>query len=410
MLFVHQLYSCFLLLAIGAPSSVMGDWSCYDISGVIAGTAHRCVCTDVYCNEDKCVNDGGIWAENCNSCSCDGLAEPVVDSGLQGDGCYDTSVNECSCDPSVCSEGSCSSSGGQWTDSCRSCQCAGTATPQGGGGACFSELMTAEVLSNIAEQEFTSVAMKDLRVGDRVKTTAGRYEAVYAFGHFHETKPTAFLKIQTTAPTAPLEVTGDHLIFVDGKKSPVRADSIRVGDVLHHRPGAHATIVLVTDISKVFREGIYAPLTPDGTIVVNEIVASSYAAISAKSTSENIEVAGWSFFGISQADAIHLTLSPLRIMCSANGSTSSICKELDDETRMNKYVAWGVGTIHWAETQNAVLQLVMMVLGLLVGAFTWILEKVYSLDYFIVTITSLLLATIYCHRSYSTSSKVSNTI
>jgi len=410
MLFVHQLFSFLLLLAVGVPSSVMGDWSCYDVSGAIAGTAHKCVCDDTYCNEDKCVDDGGIWAENCNSCSCDGKGETQTDTGLTGDGCYDTSVNQCSCDPSVCSEETCSASGGQWGDSCRSCQCAGTATPQGGGGACFSELMTAEVLSNNKEQDSTLVAMKDLRIGDRVKTTTGRYEAVYAFGHFHETKATTFLSIQTTAPSAPLEITGDHLIFVNDKKSPVRADSIRVGDVLHHRPGVHATTAVVTYISKVSREGIYAPLTLDGTIVVNEIAASSYAAISAKSTSENIEIAGWSFFGINQADAIHLTLSPLRILCSTNGSTFSICKGLDNRTRMNKYVAWGVGTIHWAETQNVVLQSVMMTLGLLMGVFIWVLEKAYSLDSFVMTIASLLVVTIQFHRSYSISSKVTKTV
>jgi len=410
MLFARQLYSCFLLLAIGVPSSVMGDYSCYDVSGVIDGTAHRCICVDPYCNENTCVDAGGIWAENCNSCHCNENSGGSVNTGLSGDGCYDTSVNECSCDPDVCSESTCSASGGQWANSCASCQCSGTATETGGGGTCFSESMTVEVLSNKAEQESMLVSMKDLRIGDRVKTTTGRYEAVYAFGHLHETKPTAFLSIQTTAPTAPLEITGDHLIFVHGKKSPVRADSIRVGDVLNHRPSVHTTTAIVTDISNVFRKGIYAPLTADGTIVVNEIVASTYATISAKSTSENIEIAGWSFFGISQADAIHLTLSPLRILCSANGSASSICKELDNETKMNKYVAWGVGTIRWAETQNVVLQLLMMVMGLLMGVFIWVLENAYNLDSLLVTGVSLLVATIHFHRRRFLSSKVSNTV
>jgi len=409
MLFVHQFFTCFLLFAIGVPSLVKGDWSCYDVRGEISGTSNRCVCEAQYCSENACVDAGGIWAENCNSCHCDGN-DGTVDTSLQGDGCYDTSINQCSCDPSVCSESSCSASGGQWANSCASCQCAGTATATDGGGLCFSESMTAEVLSTNAEQESMLVSMKDLRIGDRVKTTTGRYEAVYAFGHFHETKPTAFLRIQTTAPAAPLEVTGDHFIFVVGKKSPVRADSIVVGDVLHYFPGVHATTAAVTDISKVFRKGIYAPLTPDGTIVVNEIVASSYAAISDKSTSENIEIAGWSFFGINQADAIHLTLSPLRLLCSSNSSTFGICKELDNETKMNKYVAWGVGTIRWAETQIVVLQLVMMTLGLFLGVLIWILEKSYSLNSFIVASGSLLAATVHFHRNYSMSSKQSSTV
>jgi hypothetical protein len=42
-----------------------------------------------------------------------------------GNGCYDTSTNQCNCDESVCSETLCSSIGGVWTDGCTSCQCVG---------------------------------------------------------------------------------------------------------------------------------------------------------------------------------------------------------------------------------------------------------------------------------------------
>merc|ERR1712048_1410472 len=113
------------------------------------------------------------------------------------------------------------------------------------------------------------VSMENLRVGDRVLTASGKYETVYAYGHFDEQKETQYIQFQTKS-TGILEMTNDHLVYVQGKSRPVKAGSVRVGDVLlSRRSSSNATTtmtdgvvpVIVEEIFTVVRKGLYAPLT-----------------------------------------------------------------------------------------------------------------------------------------------------
>ena len=81
--------------------------------------------------------------------------------------------------------------------------------------------------------------MKDLKIGDYVLTDADHYEPVFTFGHVDRERPTDFVSIETVPRNAkrstdhrPLEMTGQHLVFLHGKANPVRADSVKVGDIL----------------------------------------------------------------------------------------------------------------------------------------------------------------------------------
>merc|ERR1712176_74063 len=105
-------------------------------------------------------------------------------------------------------------------------------------------------------------------VGDYVKIGNGEaYEQVYAFGHRVPERYTEFVQIHTTnTGSPPLEMTGEHLVFVDGKTNPVRADSIKVGDIL--LKAAEDKNAVVEKIELVTRNGIYNPLTSSGTIQV----------------------------------------------------------------------------------------------------------------------------------------------
>jgi hypothetical protein len=53
-----------------APPVSGPPMACYDVSGTIAGVAHRCVCDADNCNGDTCAANGGVWTEGC-SCTCD---------------------------------------------------------------------------------------------------------------------------------------------------------------------------------------------------------------------------------------------------------------------------------------------------------------------------------------------------
>ena len=84
----------------------------------------------------------------------------------------------------------------------------------------------------------------------------------------------------------PLEVTGDHLLFVRHgtiDKMSVKmipASAVKVGDLLvapQHQGLSNA--VTVTSVSIVTREGLYSPFTTTGTIMVNGVAASNYIAL-----------------------------------------------------------------------------------------------------------------------------------
>jgi len=123
----------------------------------------------------------------------------------------------------------------------------------------------------------TPIAMKDLRLGDLVLVDQNRYEKVYSFAHYHTTIETEYIQLLPSQ----LEMTPQHLVFVQGYQEPIPASSVRVGDVL-------VGSTQVTKIRVILCQGMYAPLTPSGTIVVNGAMASNY--ITLKSTKHFFQV------------------------------------------------------------------------------------------------------------------------
>jgi hypothetical protein len=130
-------------------------------------------------------------------------------------------------------------------------------------GFCFSGETT------VAVKHKGSILMKDLQIGDEVLTTSGNYEEVYSFGHRLETIEAEFLHLLPSG----LEISSDHMVMVNGRFVP--ASLVQVGDILESSDG---TFVTVSSIEMVIRNGVYAPFTASGTIVVSNIKASTYVA------------------------------------------------------------------------------------------------------------------------------------
>jgi len=170
------------------------------------------------------------------------------------------------------------------------------------GFACFSESSTVEV------RDKGIVSMKELQIGDQVLVSADTYEPIYSFGHYHKTIETQFLKILTTSSMSPLEITKDHMLFVNGR--PVPASLVKFGDQLSlPDPG---TTVTVEGIEAVSRKGAYAPFTPSGTIAVNGILASTFVAFQ---ESEYLSIGGLRT-PISFQWVAHTFETPHRTFCS----------------------------------------------------------------------------------------------
>jgi Hint module len=179
------------------------------------------------------------------------------------------------------------------------------------------------------------VLMEQLHVGDLI-LTGNKYQPVYSFGHFHPTQQAEFLVLHTDDKSA-LEVSRDHLIYLEGKSNPVRASSIQKGDRL--QPFG----VTVTKIGTVTKVGIYAPLVAEARLVVNgNILVSSYAALVHDSNGDAVFKNGTPF--MAQHSFIHMVLTPFRLFCHA--SSHDMCQSYNNNG-MPHYVANGISILSW---------------------------------------------------------------
>ena len=157
------------------------------------------------------------------------------------------------------------------------------------------------------------------------------------------------------------------MVYLEGKKNPVRADSIQTGDVLQ---GASE----VVKITKVTRNGVYTPLTASGKIVVDGVQASSYISMQEAGT-EFIQCQGVNL-PMSQQDFVHTVLSPFRLLCQ--GVSSSLC-ESANEDGIPHYVDYGMKFIQWADkTQTLPVQILILVAAFFVFGTSMFLENVFG--------------------------------
>ena len=226
-------------------------------------------------------------------------------------------------------------------DTCGKCPASGGSG--GGGTTCFSGS------SSVFVRGQGAVKMEDAKVGDMVLTSnSGTFEPIFAFGHLDKSATGSFLKISTHGGSS-LEITGEHLLFLNGKTNPVRADSIQVGDKLQiAEADGDSTVKSIKPLTK---KGLYAPLTPSGKIVVDGIVASTYVALKNKDSDPEYFPMFNGSFKVAHQDYVHFYLAPFRFVCMS--ITDKPCQVHGDEDGIPQYVAWGMNAIDWIyQAQN----------------------------------------------------------
>ena len=125
--------------------------------------------------------------------------------------------------------------------------------------------------------------MDELRVGDNVLSASG-FSRVFAFMDHAANADGAFVTLRTVNGSS-LSMTADHIIWAGSPMAPINAATIKAGDTLWlASPSAtSASPVLVpsvvADIDWQAKEGLHAPLTADGSVVVNGVLTSSYAKV-----------------------------------------------------------------------------------------------------------------------------------
>ena len=116
--------------------------------------------------------------------------------------------------------------------------------------------------------------MDSIKIGDSVRVGPGNeFARVYSFGHYDKNMHAEYVQIRTDVSASPLELTKDHMVFVqDGSFSKsVPASAVNVGDKLVVANGDGVTEV--RKIKRVTRRGAFAPFTKTGTIVVSDVAS-----------------------------------------------------------------------------------------------------------------------------------------
>jgi hypothetical protein len=190
-----------------------------------------------------------------------------------------------------------------------------------------------------------TIPMASLQLGDEVLVGSGKYEAVYSFGHRHETTEAYFLHFLPSG----LELSADHMVKVGGHYIPAAA--VRVGDLFE--TATPSTLMLVESIETVKRKGVYAPFTMSGTIMVNNVKASSYVSFQG---SDRLMIGGWRTPWTCQWLA-HMSQGPHRMWIRLFG----IGEEVYAEDGMSAWIHLPHGLGQWYLEQSSIVMLVLLV-------------------------------------------------
>jgi hypothetical protein len=155
----------------------------------------------------------------------------------------------------------------------------------------------------------------DVRLNDEVLSDAkGSYSRVYAFGNRNGDRTATFTRIAT--PAGSIDLTPDHMLYLVGKSKPVTASSVKVGDILQTTTKdamnkSQGAVVQNVAHEVIKSTGFITPITLSGPIVVNGVVASTYAG---KHGSEWYLEGG--AFSLHYHDVSHVAVAPLRFICT----------------------------------------------------------------------------------------------
>ncbi|XP_042562456.1 sonic hedgehog protein A isoform X1 [Clupea harengus] len=195
-------------------------------------------------------------------------------------------------------------------------------------GGCFPGSASVTLRNGVRKE------VKDLRPGDQVLSADSAGNLVYSdfimFVDQDSTTRRVFYVIETTAPVRKITLTAAHLLFLVNNSTDdlsamtaTFASKVKPGQRVIIVDDKHAQLKPVT-VARIYtkeHEGSFAPVTAQGTIVVNQVLASCYAVI------ENHNLAHWAFM-------------PLRL--GHHLSTALLPK---DHTNSN--ATWQEDGIHW---------------------------------------------------------------
>ena len=132
--------------------------------------------------------------------------------------------------------------------------------------ACFPETATVKLEDGSVKR------MNELELGDAVLSSSGGYSQVFMWTHRITEGVFPFIRLMTSSGKF-IELSEGHFLSVNGKYAA--AGSVKIGDELHTSENSCEKVIQKTI---VHRRGLFNPQTASGTIVVNDIIASTYTS------------------------------------------------------------------------------------------------------------------------------------
>lgn len=143
--------------------------------------------------------------------------------------------------------------------------------------------------SIVRTKEGTKKRLDELRIGEEIASLNSQGDIVFSevisFMDRQPSEKRQFIQL-TTATGKVLTLTPSHLLPVEGK-SIIFAARVEIGDKILVRDSDEAENMVddalrydrIIESKLVLEEGVFAPLTNEGTVVIDDVVASCYAII-----------------------------------------------------------------------------------------------------------------------------------
>jgi len=193
---------------------------------------------------------------------------------------------------------------------------------------CFSSQNHVELIDGTHKQ------MNELQIGDVVLVdnnnnnnnnneddTKKLYEPIYAWGHYHTSQHASFIQFLPSK----IELSSNHLVFIttNDDKHHIRAvpaGTVKVGDLLYPSKQQVTSI----NINRNRTDGVYAPFTPSGKIMIVNThyytMASTYVSLQYNDNDDDNDTNGDTFYlgksystGISHQWLAHAFQTPHRL-------------------------------------------------------------------------------------------------
>jgi len=140
-----------------------------------------------------------------------------------------------------------------------------TPTPTADGDGCFP------ASARVALADGSSKRMDAVAAGDVLAVTHTAASAVFGWSHRAAARMATFVAIHAAHSAEPLLLSPTHYLYVNGALAA--ASTVAVGDTLTTAAGVPTA---VTAVGRVEADGLYAPHTLHGELVVNGVRVSSY--------------------------------------------------------------------------------------------------------------------------------------